>query len=226
MGPLPRRALLRSLALACLAAPWAGRAWAEDMAPPAWGRTEALEALGSPEPDLRRRAAVLLGKVGLMSDTEALVAALRDEDEVVRGIAQSSLWALWSRHGDPEVDQLFTRGVEHMGWRRFAEAEETFSRIVARAPEFAEGWNKRATVRFLAGNLAGSAADCEETLARNPWHFGALSGAGMVAWRRGRPDAAEVWFERALAINPQLEGVASSLRQLRRERAARRDREA
>ena len=68
-----------------------------------------------------------------------------------------------------------------MQQNRLEEAENEFTRVIAIAPGFAEGWNKRATVRFMRENFAGSIGDCQETLARNPNHFGASSGQELSA---------------------------------------------
>ena len=63
---------------------------------------------------------------------------------------------------------------------RYGEAIALLNEIVAKKPEFAEGWNRRATVHYLAGDLQESIADCDEVLKRNPGHFGALSGLGQI----------------------------------------------
>src|SRR5256712_14028961 len=95
--------------------------------------------------------------------------------------------------------------------RDLAGAEAIFARVIARAPEFAEGWNKRATVRYVAENYEGSIDDCEETLKRKPHHFGALAGQGLcyMALRRHREAAAGV--RRALGVPPRLPGVRHQL---------------
>src|SRR2546428_13132877 len=80
--------------------------------------------------------------------------------------------------------------------RDLAGAEAIFARVIARAPEFAEGWNKRATVRYVAENYEGSIDDCEETLKRKPHHFGALAGQGPCYMAPGRPRGAGGGFRR------------------------------
>jgi tetratricopeptide (TPR) repeat protein len=98
----------------------------------------------------------------------------------VRSYAEQALWLLWSRSGDREIDALMARGVEEMQAGRHAGAIAAFSAVISRKPDFAGDWNKRATVYYLAGEHRKSLADCEQVLKRNPRHFGALSGAGMV----------------------------------------------
>ena len=99
-----------------------------------------------------------------MTEAEAL-ALLRGDDPAEVARAEQALWQMWTRSGIAEVDALLAEGVEAMEQRDFGQAERIFTRIVARAPDFAEGWNKRATVRYLAENYEGAIADCEATLA-------------------------------------------------------------
>src|SRR5262245_46063266 len=80
-----------------------------------------------------------------------------------------------------------------------------------RAPDFAEGWNKRATVRYLRGDYTGAIADCEETLARKPHHFGALSGQGLCHVALGQYHEAAGLFRRTLAVHPQLAAARQNL---------------
>lgn len=146
-----------------------------------------------------------------MSESEAL-ARLRGDDpaEIVR--AEAALWQMWCRSGNAEVDALLIEGVEAMERRDFAEAERIFTRMVGRAPDFAEGWNKRATVRYLAENYEGSIADCEATLARKPHHFGALSGQGLGHVALGQHREAANLFRRTLAVHPHLDAARRNLR--------------
>ncbi len=94
--------------------------------------------------------------------------ALRGADTTLAATAEAMLWGIWCRSGDPMIDQLLREGIDSMQQHRLAEAEALFARIIAAAPEFAEGWNKRATVRYLRKDFLAAVADCQETLARNP----------------------------------------------------------
>jgi tetratricopeptide (TPR) repeat protein len=145
-----------------------------------------------------------------MSEDEA-VAALRGDDADAAAQAAATLWRLWTRSGDPEVDRLLAQGVSAMEAERLAEADGLFGRIIARAPAFAEGWNKRATARYLAGDYAGAIADCEETLARKPHHFGALSGQGLCHMALGQFREAAALFRRTLAVYPHLTSARNNL---------------
>jgi tetratricopeptide (TPR) repeat protein len=180
-------------------------------APPAFpapeSREQALAALASAEAATRAEGVAWIANHGAPSDDGLLHPRLRDESSFVRSYAEQALWLLWSRSGDPEVDRLLGRGIDQMQAGRHAEAIATFSGIISRKPEFAEGWNKRATAYYLAGEYAKSLADCDEVLKRNPRHFGALSGAGMIHFALEQYEEARAWFERALQVNPNMVGV-------------------
>ena len=179
-------------------------------------RTQALAAItDTKNVEKRREAAGRLGDVGTMGDLPLLVRALRDADGVVRALAERSMWQVWNQSGDEEVDRLFELGVEQMSSRAGEAAVETFTKIIERRPEFAEGWNKRATVYYLMGEYTKSLADCDEVMKRNPYHFGALSGYGMIHTQLGNPERALEYFEKALAINPNLDGVRDAANTLR-----------
>jgi len=189
---------------------------------PAPSRAQALSALRKSDPQERRRGALGLEAVGRMDDAPALIAALRDSDELVRAIAEGALWAVWSRSGDARIDELLKRGISQMRDEHFNEAIATFTRIIELKPDFAEGWNKRATVYYLAGEYRRSLADCDEVIKRNPQHFGALSGYGQIYLQLGRPDKALEYFRRALEVNPNLEQLQSVIEALEAAEARRR----
>jgi len=178
-------------------------------------REDALAGLANRDVEVRRRAAVSLAETGTMADVPALVSALRDADERVRGLAERALWEVWSRSGNEDVDHLLRAGVAEMQHGQLEASIDTFSEVIRRRPDFAEGWNKRATVYYLVGEYRKSAADCDEVLKRNPAHFGALSGYGMIWLRLDEPARALERFEQALAVNPNLESVRETIETLR-----------
>ena len=180
------------------------------------GRSEALTALDARDAETRRLAAAELAEHGTMPDVPRLARALRDSDPLVRAIAERSLWNVWSRSGDREIDALFANGLQEMSEGLGETAVKTFTRIIERKPDFAEGWNKRATVLYMLGDYQKSLADCDEVMKRNPHHFGALSGYGMIYLKLGEPGRALTYFERALAVNPNLTQVEENVQALRR----------
>lgn len=179
-------------------------------------RAQALAALDDRSAETRRLGAAALAEGGTMEDVPRLVRALRDPDPRVRALAEGAMWQVWSRSGDEAIDHLLAVGIEQMSAQHGEAAVETFTRIIERRPDFAEGWNKRATVLYLLGEYQRSLADCDEVMKRNPHHFGALSGYGMIYFKLGDPARALTYFERALAVNPNLEQVEETVERLRR----------
>jgi tetratricopeptide (TPR) repeat protein len=177
-------------------------------------REQALAALKSPETTLRMEAIVWLANHGRMPDAALLHERLRDESALVRDYAERGLWALWSRSGDAAIDRLMAQGIEQMQGGDHQAAIATFSEVVKRKPDFAEGWNKRATVYYLAGEYTKSIADCDEVLKRNPGHFGALSGLGQIYTKLERYDEALAWFRKALDVNPNMLGVEINIKSI------------
>ena len=204
---MPRLLFAMLAAAAFLAAPVA---FAQTLS-----RAEALQALEQSNAAQRRLAARSLSAEGRMADVPALLSLLSDGDEEVRTLAEQSIWAIWGRSGDERVDRLYAEGVNQMQSGLAAEAIATFSRIIELKPEFAEGWNKRATVYFLMGEYQKSLADCDEVLKRNPTHFGVLSGYGQIYLQLNEPERALSYFERALAVNPNMEQVERVIEELK-----------
>jgi len=179
-------------------------------------RDAALAALKSADAGQREHAAEQLAKIGRMADVPALLAALRDSDEDVRTVAEEAIWVIWSRSGDAQVDKLFAQALGAMNEGRYPESIATFSQVIERKPDFAEGWNKRATLYFLTGQFENSLKDCDEVIKRNPTHFGALAGYGQIYLQLHDFEKALYYFKRALAVNPNMDGVALQIQILER----------
>jgi tetratricopeptide (TPR) repeat protein len=174
-------------------------------------RTEALKGLAAPEAAQRAEAVIWIANNGTSADAKVLQPYLVDENAIVRQLAEQGLWVLWNRSGDKAVDTLMEKGAEEMQARQFKEAIATYSEVIRRKPAFAEGWNKRATVLFLAGDLKKSLADCDEVVKRNPYHFGALSGYGQIYFQMKQYDKAIEYWRRALRANPNMVGVEANI---------------
>jgi len=97
---------------------------------------------------------------------------------------------------------LMRRGIGYMESSQLREAEAIFSQIINRDNEFSEAWNKRATVRFMLNDMNGSVQDIAQTLKREPRHFGALSGLGMIHTLDGNFKSAIAIYEQILTIHP------------------------
>ena len=181
---------------------------------PPQSREQALRALASPDAATRAEAVVWIANRGGEADAALLHERLRDESAFVRGYAERGLWLLWGRSGDAQIDALMARGTDEQQVGQYAEAIQTYSRVIALRPDFAEGWNRRATVYYLAGDFRRSIADCDEVLKRNPGHFGALAGLGQIYVQLNQPADALKWLRRALDTNPNMLGVEFQIRML------------
>jgi tetratricopeptide (TPR) repeat protein len=132
----------------------------------------------------------------------------RIEQEILRRFAHS---------GSATADLLLSWAVEAIEAKNFPLALDLLDQIIVIKPDFAEAWNKRATVYYLIDDYSASLADIRETLALQPRHFGALAGFGMILETLDRgPEAIRV-FKRALEINPRLKQVRETLEKLEKE---------
>jgi tetratricopeptide (TPR) repeat protein len=172
---------------------------------------EAWQRLKSGTPDERRAILHTLAQESDASVTPAVASLLHADDPELVALAEATLWQVWSRSGSPAVDALLADGLRAMEGQDWLGAVAAFSRVVETAPSFAEGWNKRATARFLATHYATSIADCEEVVRLNPHHFGALAGQGLCHAALGQLREAARCFRRALAVHPRLETVRQHL---------------
>jgi tetratricopeptide (TPR) repeat protein len=118
------------------------------------------------------------------------------------GLVEDKIWQIWSATGDPKLDRLMVASSEAMERADYAAALRDIDAILTVRPDFAEGWNKRATVHYLTGDYRQAIEDINRTLELEPRHFGALSGLGMSNMKLGRDAAAADAFRRLLAIDP------------------------
>ena len=125
------------------------------------------------------------------------------------------IWQIWSRSGSDTTDYLFRAGIQAMAKGELDDALRRFSAITEIDPEFAEGWNKRATVLYMMGDFKASVADVQKTVALEPRHFGAWSGLGMIYMKLEYHDLAMKAFRRALAANPHLPGARKQIIELK-----------
>jgi tetratricopeptide (TPR) repeat protein len=169
------------------------------------------------------RAAVMLallaGRPAWADQTDARLVPLFAElkEAVGRDAAspiEAAIWEIWGQSGSPLVDALLAEGESLLAADDAAGALAVFDRLVALAPDFAEGWNKRATTLYVLGRYVDSEADIARVLALEPRHFGALSGLGLCEARRDRLLEAVAAFQRALAVDPNLSGARDSIRNL------------
>ena len=147
---------------------------------------------------------------------DALFAGLKStkvEEEADMMVAE--IWRLWLQSGNADVDAQMQHAVLLMGSAPVM-AIPILDDIVARLPDWAEGWNKRATVLYLIGEYDRSLADCERVLTLEPRHFGALAGIGLIRIQKEEPREALTAFRKALAVNPFLKERFSLIPELER----------
>ena len=131
-------------------------------------------------------------------------------DELARTTSERSaerlvdqIWSTWT-YPDTTTDQhsAMDLGVQAMRANALDQAENIFSKIIDQNPDYMEAWNKRATVRFMRGDVTGSEADIYQVLIREPRHFGAIAGLGMINMKLRDFAAALNAYERVKTINP------------------------
>jgi Flp pilus assembly protein TadD len=130
---------------------------------------------------------------------------------------EASIWEKWMQHENEDVERLLLLATRRMNAGRHQQALLVFSELVQSCPDFAEAWNKRATLYYILGDLEASMADIDRTLELEPRHFGALSGAGLIHIRRGELQQARQRFETLLEIHPNSENARNNLEHVRSE---------
>jgi tetratricopeptide (TPR) repeat protein len=128
---------------------------------------------------------------------------------------ESAIWEQWTMVTDPQQRELMLRGIVEMQQQELNSAVATFTRLIEVAPDLSEAWNKRATVHWLMGNFPASLADICETVKREPRHFGAYSGLGMIRAEMGELGRAVAAFELARKFNPHIVGIDAEIQRLR-----------
>jgi Flp pilus assembly protein TadD len=159
------------------------------------------------EPSRAEQLDMLFATLKTSPDAEAAKAA---EDDIIK---------LWLESGSDTVDLLMGWSLAAIEEKNYALALDYLDRIVTMKPDYAEGWNKRATVHFLVDDYSKAIADIERTLALEPRHFGALSGLGTIMRDIGENERAVTAYRQALQVDPHLENVKQALDEIEKEEA-------
>ena len=170
-------------------------------------------------------AALPLAGAGLAAAQDAgaeeriatLLAELAEPDRPDWERVEAEIIRLWARSGSDAMDLLLRRGNEAMENEDYDLALEHLGALVDHAPDFAEGWNARATAYFLLGEYPLSIADIERALSLNPNHFGALAGLGYMFDQMGDPEMALEALRAARALNPNREDLGRTIERLERQ---------
>jgi tetratricopeptide (TPR) repeat protein len=135
---------------------------------------------------------------------------------IAPGPVEAKIWALWGASDSPTAEVLLTQAQRAINDGAPAEALSILNRVIATYPDFAEAWNKRATLYFMMKRYDQSLADIDKVLDLEPRHFGALAGKGLILERQKKYSQARTAYEDALAVNPNLEQVKDALKSLDR----------
>jgi tetratricopeptide (TPR) repeat protein len=172
---------------------------------------EAREPGGPNKPPAAQKAPAELRQDML----DSLFARLRSVNSPQESqIVEAAIWQLWMKSESPTAEVLLGQAVSALAAGEQLASLAILDRLVRVHPEFAEAWNKRATVYFMVGRYSDSLADINRVLDLEPRHFGALSGLGMIKREQGDLKGALAAFRDALAVNPQLEGAKQAVDEL------------
>ena len=139
--------------------------------------------------------------------------AVTTSDEEASNITRE-IWQRWTANDDPNVSQLMQIGIRALNYSTYRKALQSFDRVIEMAPEFAEGWNKRATLYYHIKEYRRSIDDIKETLLLEPRHFGAWSGLGLVSIAQENYSGALAAFKKALSINPHISNIRRYVQKL------------
>src|SRR6516225_2605131 len=135
-------------------------------------------------------------------------------DEASARHVESRIWAIWMQTPSDTAALLMLRARAAMEAQQMDVALKLLDAVIKLRPDYIEGWNRRATLYYLQNDYARSLADIAQVLSREPRHFGALAGLGMIMQDLGDEKRALEAFRKALAVNPHLEKVPELVKQL------------
>jgi tetratricopeptide (TPR) repeat protein len=136
---------------------------------------------------------------------ETLFAQLRvAPDETAARQLSQAIWTVWTQPSDPDLALRMADVLEARLLRGAETTIDLLDALIADYPDYAEGWNQRATMHYVTGDFEASIADCDRTLELEPRHFGALSGRALIYLQLGQRSLALRDIQAALALNPWL----------------------
>ena len=145
-----------------------------------------------------------------------LFSQLKNNNASIAFEVEMKIWSIWSTHPSQEnLTQLLARGSNLMTQQKFNKAYETFSKVISLDPNWAEGWNKRATVLYILGRYEESQEDINEVLKLEKRHFGALSGQGLVQIELKNYERAINSYKEVQKIYPSMQAPKIMIPQLK-----------
>jgi tetratricopeptide (TPR) repeat protein len=200
---LPALVLALVLALALVLGPVASPAWSQGPSkPPAARPGSALPK----SPEEREKT---------LSDLYALLATA-DDEESAKAIADA-IERVWVHSGSATIDLLMERAIKAMNDKKVDLALKLLDQVVELAPDFTEGWNRRAYVYFVQNDIERALGDLRRALALDPHHFKALDGLGQILREIGQKKAALKAFKELLDVHPYWSGAKQAIEELERE---------
>ena len=137
-------------------------------------------------------------ELGLLFNQLLEIQSSSEADEITLKI-----WEIWTNDAETEFGQsTMLEGVSLMNRNSLVAAEELFSELIRSSPNYIEAWNKRATVRYMMGQLENSLNDVYVVLSKEPKHFGAMSGLGLIMIQREDFEGALSAYKKLIAIHP------------------------
>ena len=143
-----------------------------------------------------------LFSINANSNVEILLDKLSKTSKNEATQIRNEIWNIWLSHRKSSIGNLTRQAMDYFSSGELSEAEKAFSNLIAMDPSFVEGWNKRATVRYMQGDLKGSLDDIREVLVRQPRHFGAMSGKGMILFQQKKYEDALFVYSDLLKVDP------------------------
>jgi tetratricopeptide (TPR) repeat protein len=135
-------------------------------------------------------------------------------DEVSAKHVEARIWALWMQTPSDTAALLMVRAKAAMDVQQMDVALKLLDAVIKLRPDYVEAWNRRATLYYLQNDYTHSLQDIEQVLVREPRHFGALAGLGMIMQDLGDDKRALDAFRKALAVNPHLDKVPELVKTL------------
>jgi tetratricopeptide (TPR) repeat protein len=161
-------------------------------------------------------ANVMAQSAGSVIVLDTLFSKLKDAtDPLAIQSLEAAIWEQWTMVPDQQQRAVMMRGIAEMQQQQLKNSIETFTTLIETAPDLSEAWNKRATAYWLMGNFTASLADICETVKREPRHFGAYSGLGMIRAEMGENARAVAAFELARKWNPHIVGIDGEIERLK-----------
>lgn len=143
----------------------------------------------------------------------------RERNEKAAERIAGRIWNEWNQSGSASIDLMMQWAQKAMEDQKYNVALDFLDQVVTLKPDYAEGWNRRATVHFMMKNYGKSMADIDQTLKLEPRHFGALSGLAQIMADTGRKQSALEAWQKVLAIYPMMRSAQNQVSTLSEELA-------